>query len=70
MNTICYTHNQDFENYCVDQGTSCCRQCKEGIHYRCQVLPLETAIRGAKYSVTSKKVGADLKKSYTGISSH
>ncbi|CAC5381191.1 unnamed protein product [Mytilus coruscus] len=61
MNTICKTHNEYFENYCVDHVTTCCRQCKEGIHDRCQVLPLETITRDAKYSVTSKEVGTDLK---------
>lgn len=61
MNTICKTHNQDFENYCVDHETSYCRLCSKIEHYRCQVLPLETVTRDAKYSATSKKLAADLK---------
>lgn len=61
MNAICNIHNQDFENYCADHETSYCRLCRKRKHDQCQVLPLETVTRDAKYSATSKKVGADLK---------
>lgn len=56
MNTICATHNQEFDKFCVDHNTCCCVFCTIiGQHDGCRVLPLEKVTQNIKFSVPSVK---------------